>query len=79
MDNHARLTKFLRALIRWLTGATVAAGIAIGCYGLSGKLSILGLAAVPAIIVGLRIARPPIHPEDDWVCIGSHRRRGREN
>ncbi len=64
----------LRALIRWTTGALVAATITVGAcllFPLLSSFTAFSLTLCLSAFIGLNIALPPMNPEDDWVPIRS--------
>jgi hypothetical protein len=82
MSTYTQKIATLRSIIRWSTGAIVSAGMIGACVGLfpalSGNLAALGLTCFFSGLIGLKIALPPICPEDDWVRIGNHKHRDPE-
>jgi hypothetical protein len=82
MSTYTQRIAMLRSIIRWSTGALVTAGMIGGCVGLvpalTGNFAAMGMTCFLSAFIGLKIALPPICPDEDWVCIGSHKHRDRE-
>jgi hypothetical protein len=82
MSTYTQKTAILRSIIRWSTGTIVTAVMIGGCVGLfpalSGSFAAMSLTCFFSGFIGLKIALPPICPEDDWVSIGNHKHRDPE-
>ena len=58
-------------------------GIIVG-YGviapsLTGNFAAFSLTCAIAVFIGLKIALPPLDPEDDWVQLGARKKRAKAN
>ena len=73
MKAKTKNTDRIRSLVRWSTGSAVTASIITGsCIlfpSLVGSIAALTLTSALSIFIGLKVALPPINPEDDWVPI----------